>query len=150
MKYGKLRIAWTVTWGVVALFVVFLWWRSYWTLDLISQVDSSHIQTTVGSQNGAVYLAHFNAYEVYKGTGNPYQPHAWAYHSQDANAFKQQFSWVRRPNSLNISLPHWFVAIFVALIGALAWLPWRFSLRALLIATTLVAVGLGLIVWLAR
>jgi len=42
--------------------------------------------------------------------------------------------------------------IFVsAMILALAWLPWqrwKFGLRTLLIATTLVAIVLGLIVWL--
>lgn len=46
--------------------------------------------------------------------------------------------------------PYWFSAI---LVGTIAAIPWtrsynRFSLRTLLIAMTLVAVGLGLIVWL--
>jgi hypothetical protein len=34
------------------------------------------------------------------------------------------------------------------LLSYVPWIPWRFTLRALLIAATLVAVGLGLIVWL--
>ena len=34
--------------------------------------------------------------------------------------------------------------------GVAPWLRWRFSLRTLLIATTLVAVVLGLIVWSVR
>jgi hypothetical protein len=33
--------------------------------------------------------------------------------------------------------------------AALPWLPYRFSLRTMLIATTLVAIVLGLGVWLA-
>ena len=38
----------------------------------------------------------------------------------------------------------------VHLLPWLPWMPGRFSLRTLLIATTLVAVVLGLIVWLRR
>ena len=43
---------------------------------------------------------------------------------------------------------HWLPALLFAAVAAIPWLRWRFSLRTLLIATTLVAVVLGLIVWL--
>ncbi len=48
--------------------------------------------------------------------------------------------------------PHWIVALVAALVGALPWALKirRFSLRTLLIATTLVAVVLGLAVWASR
>jgi hypothetical protein len=47
-----------------------------------------------------------------------------------------------------VSVPHWFPVVVAAALAALPWLPGCFSLRTLLIATTLVAVGLGLIaVW---
>jgi hypothetical protein len=46
--------------------------------------------------------------------------------------------------------PHWFAMLTALAIAATPWLRWRFSLRTLLIATTLVAVVLGLIVWLSR
>jgi hypothetical protein len=45
---------------------------------------------------------------------------------------------------------HWFVIVPVAILGLIPSWPlirWQFSLRTLLIATTLVAVVLGLIVW---
>jgi hypothetical protein len=35
-------------------------------------------------------------------------------------------------------------------IATLPWFRWRFSLRTLLIVTTLIAVGLGLIVYFSR
>jgi hypothetical protein len=49
-------------------------------------------------------------------------------------------------------MPHWFVvSITVALSAAiLLRQPYRFSLRTLLFVTTLVAVVLGLIVWVRR
>jgi hypothetical protein len=44
--------------------------------------------------------------------------------------------------------PHWFLSALAATFAIVPWihkLRWRFSLRTLLIATTLVAVGLGTI-----
>jgi hypothetical protein len=43
-------------------------------------------------------------------------------------------------------VPHWFPVAILAAIGATPWIRWskRFSLRTLLVATTLVAVGLGI------
>jgi hypothetical protein len=51
-------------------------------------------------------------------------------------------------NSTGVMVPHWFGASSFASMAGLPFLRWRFSLRTMLIATTLVAVGLGLIVWL--
>jgi hypothetical protein len=48
-----------------------------------------------------------------------------------------------------LEFPHWFATVVVAGLGALPWFRWRFSLRALLIAITLVAAGLGLFVYAA-
>jgi hypothetical protein len=51
-------------------------------------------------------------------------------------------------------VPYWFLVILSAFITAVTgWLPWkrwRFSVRTLIVATTLVAVVLGLIVWFSR
>jgi hypothetical protein len=46
--------------------------------------------------------------------------------------------------------PHWLPALLSATLAVIPWISrsWRFSLRTLLIATTLVAVVLGLVVWL--
>jgi len=49
-----------------------------------------------------------------------------------------------------IVLPYWLCILVLALITVASWFPRRFSLRALLIGTTLVAVVLGLIAWLIR
>ena len=47
-------------------------------------------------------------------------------------------------------LPHWFAALCPAALAAIPWIRWRFSLRTLLIATTLVAAALGTILALSR
>src|SRR5918995_3829478 len=36
MKYGKLRIAWSVGWGLLCLLLIVLWVRSYWWNDFAS------------------------------------------------------------------------------------------------------------------
>jgi hypothetical protein len=48
------------------------------------------------------------------------------------------------------NVPDWLVVSLCVAIGFVPWLPWprQFSLRTLLIATTLIAVALGIIVWL--
>jgi hypothetical protein len=56
----------------------------------------------------------------------------------------------RQRKMMKLNLPHWFVVVLLASIAPIPWLPWskRFGLRTLLIATTLVAVALGVIVLL--
>jgi len=144
MRHRNLRIALSAFCGLACVLLLALWYRSYWTLDLINRCDSRHIMTTIGSQMGTVYFAHFDAYEAYKGTGNSYATHGWEYRTREAYALKQHFRWKRGSNSLSFNVPHWLPAIVAILVGAAIWLPLRFSLRTLLIATTLVAVLLKL------
>jgi hypothetical protein len=52
-----------------------------------------------------------------------------------------------------VMIPYWFLVVAIATLGTAPWirkLRWRFSLRTLLIATTLIGVVLGLIVWLSH
>ena len=55
-------------------------------------------------------------------------------------------------DGMHVGLPYWFLAFVPATIATIPWFRWskRFSLRTLLIATTLIAVVLGIIVWLSR
>jgi hypothetical protein len=46
-------------------------------------------------------------------------------------------------------VPYWSIMLCLAPIAALAWPSWQFSLRTMLIVTTLVAFVLGLGVWMA-
>ena len=58
------------------------------------------------------------------------------------------FEWNSDATSSILYIPFWFLVMLSAAVGTIPWLTYRFSLRTLLIATTLVAVVLGLIVWL--
>jgi hypothetical protein len=65
-------------------------------------------------------------------------------------AYYFDFQVLRPPRLLRIHCPHWLGVVFCVCLSFVPWLPWRFSLRTLLIATTLLAVVLGLIVAVLR
>jgi hypothetical protein len=61
------------------------------------------------------------------------------------------FKITETPAGESILFPDWFPIFLLAFLGYAPWSRhwnWQFSLRTLLIATTVVAVVLGLIVWL--
>jgi hypothetical protein len=97
---------------------------------------------------------------------------AWGYPQNRINSFHLDSSdmrWLKRPvtslrptwkygfgkfpnyTSLYLNLPHWLPIFLTAIFATLPWIRpcKRFSLRTLLVATTLVAVGLGLVVYLS-
>jgi hypothetical protein len=41
MRFRKLRIAWSVVWGVVAMLLIVLWVRSYWWMDAVGDATSA-------------------------------------------------------------------------------------------------------------
>jgi hypothetical protein len=59
------------------------------------------------------------------------------------------FSFKRNTSGVAYELPYWMLVIFASAVGIVLWTRWskRFSLRTLLVATAIVAVVLGLIVW---
>ena len=54
------------------------------------------------------------------------------------------------PSAWYVALPCWFLVITLGTLSGLPWVKWRFSLRTLLIATTLVAVVLGVVAMMPR
>lgn len=152
MKFRKLRIAWSVVWGALAVLLCVLWVRSYWSVDLLTRVgniNSLFLESRFGQLElsrgidtltnaffsaGSYHLqSEMNADFVRRG----YQRGIWG--SRFYCTFFSQGAW-------RLAVPHWFVASMFALTAGASWLPLRFSLRFLLVATTVVAILLGLIV----
>ena len=163
MKFRKLRIAWSVFWGLAGVLLLVLWVRSY------AQHDSYNWSRTHTTSDdllmfgaGRIALLHncdrpendgFNHYsQVFKGSGDM---RSWFRSSMPICGPDQMpihypagFGMSRTlPQDFVVTLPFWFAVLLFAGFAVAPWLPWRFSLRTLLIATTLVAVMLGLIVW---
>jgi hypothetical protein len=145
MRFRKLRIAWSVGWGLLAVLLVLLWVRSFWHIDII-EIRKPFPAVALGSGLETTLV------RIYR------QPmrSGWSFHSYSTrNQPKNEdailgFSYVLSDYDLSITMPHWFVASFIAIVAVLVWFSWRFSLRALLIATTLLAMLLGLTVFATR
>jgi hypothetical protein len=145
MKYRKLRITWSVAWGVVAVLLCVLWVRSYWYVDTFS-LGSYGNTHWLGSISGELRYA--------KPRG---QAHSLQWNTLPRESLRREsprgsilgFRGVMISSGIPI-VPHWFPLTIFTTLATVPWIKWRFSLRALLIATTLVAVVLGLVVWASR
>jgi len=56
MTYRKLRIAWSVACGIVAVLLCVLWVRSHWRHDSLAVAVSRSTLLVVGSDRGALKL----------------------------------------------------------------------------------------------
>jgi hypothetical protein len=152
MKHRKLRIPWSVTWGLLCVLLIALWVRSYHTQSTISIRDrASGYWTFLGSNSGTMYF-HRSAVETFRSPGSRPTPR-WYYHVGDASKPQAVFVWNSNVSRwpVGISFPYWLPVILAAVAATVPWLSWskRFSLRTLLMATTLFAVVLGLVVYAA-
>jgi hypothetical protein len=148
MKHRNFRIAWSVAWGVVAVLLCALWVRSYWCEDSISRFKSMR-------NAGVVHLRSYEGWllldrGLYSGDDD-----GWRYRADEilaSDPFAPNFEWTFVDERTRISAPHWCLASLVGAFAVVPWIRWsnRFSLRTLLIATTLIAVLLGIIVWMSR
>jgi hypothetical protein len=143
MKYRKLRIAWSVAWGVVAVLLCVLWVRSYWRGDVL-QFRSFPEDFGIGSAHGVIGAdGNINPLKYISSPG-------WKLLSYPMfeDMTPPPFLCKYAPSvGFELNLPHWFLSLVFGMLTTLPWIR-RFSLRTLLIATTLVAVGLGVVVWL--
>jgi hypothetical protein len=147
MRYRKLRIAWSVVCGIACVLLIALWVRSYGTGDVLNErITKTHAFTLVSQQGfcGALLFdptVHASPKWGLISVSSPtWQSPSWdfAIHSKSDRYVQAMVPW-------------WFVVLSVAIMSIITpRLKWRFSLRTLLIATTLVAVVLGLIVWAGR
>jgi hypothetical protein len=156
MRFRKLRIAWSVGWGLAAVLLIVLWVRSYWRADTAVVVVSQSKVIGFGSGLGSLAASlsdrvpgYFNqTWYIFCdtiGSSGDFRPQ-----SLSGNRKSFGFGITKQRSFTSIYAPCWFFVLVVGVLSSLPWLPWskRFSLRTLLIATTLVAVGLGLIVCL--
>jgi hypothetical protein len=148
INHRKLRIAWSVAWGIMAVLLVALWVRSYRSRDAILGWLPIPLYFQVDSDRGAIHLILNQEVATtqikVETTGAMGIAVPWAIRLYR----NPRFGWW-----FNVATPHWSLFLLSTILAASPWIrqsPWRFSLRTLLIATTLVAVVLGLIVWATR
>jgi hypothetical protein len=149
MRYRKLRIAWSVGCCIACVLLITLWVRSYWWHDYCrGPVAGTHGLYFDSAQGRIGASAFAPGMAEWIGASQPFDQ------SLEAMARRFRQDWVlgfgiTRVGNVNTYLvPHWFVAGSFAILGAVPWIR-RFRLCTLLIATTLVAVVLGLAVYAA-
>jgi hypothetical protein len=154
MTLRKLRIAWSVAWGLVVVLLLVLWVRSYWDKDtlILSRPGSTIFLSSVRGQIACSHTTFSDMPDVatdyrWEVTARP-KP-------DDVDAVQRGFSFHPGTwdNEFELTFPQWCTVLITAIAAAITWLPSplkRFTLRTLLIGTTLVAIVLGLIVWTAR
>jgi hypothetical protein len=161
LKYRNLRIAWSVGCGIACVLLIVLWVRSYWWVDTIIGPPYGSYRFGLASSNGWL-TARYKS-----GTLGPQAFPKWSWksmtHADLEKTYQQMEQSIKGTNATfkratfhfgwtedwGIQFPHWVPALFCGMLAGVGWmLPSKFSLRTLLIAITLVAVVLGLIVWL--
>ncbi len=152
-----LRIAFSATCLIACVLLIALWVRSYYSRDMTRGcIGGSPLHMSVTSLKGEVAIA----FDEWRGN-----PHPWMFgsvsNSENMIAVFSSvtgkpplswlgFRWHFKASLVVIVFPYWFLVLVPAAFTAIPWIHWkrRFSLRTLLIATTLIAGVLGLFVWL--
>ena len=143
MRIRKVRIAWSVFCGLSAVLLIVLWVRSYWWGEQVHY--STLLKTYYGIRSDCGYLIGLQGdFRPWRST--PGWLYTRAVPTRDWHSFTFKWNSKRRI----FALPQWLVAILFATAAGCPWFRYRFSLRSLLIATTLVAVVLGLMAWTVR
>jgi hypothetical protein len=155
-RWFWLRVAVSTFFGLLTVALCVLWVRSYWYWDSV-RAGYPPCLYAMDSANGEFAVGGFA----------PTDPDlkvvpSWKYVCGDS---ERSMSFVRidRATTLGrvgfafgfdgsgfgIAFPYWFPVMLCSGVGLVLWKNWtpRFSLRTLLIATTLLAVVLGLLMW---
>jgi hypothetical protein len=179
MGYRKLRIAWSVALGLVAVLLCVLWVRSYWWKDsarcpltnvlIDPSVRKYAVQTINGEQSihvsQVLIIKSFEGRLTLRARGQNLDAPGWfrsywgvtSYGYKDLRPRRNErqlpaFGYGFDLDGRYIRFPYLLPVVLCATFATIPWLPLsrRFSLRALLFATTLVAILLGAIVYAVK
>jgi len=142
-----LRIGWTAICGVLCVLLIGLWVRSYWRWDVESIYWPGTYSYALESLHGRLFIV-----GTYAPDGNgffSYSLPAPLHCDLDSYANSFGFAFAIGPTVEWFGAPYWSLLTAAVAFAVGPWTAWskRFSLRTLLVATTLVAIVLGLIVW---
>jgi hypothetical protein len=135
----SLRIAWSVAFGIFSVLLVALWVRSYWIADFVSFTSPTRT-FDLWSRDETTNIYHLN--HLAFGERIAFQEYGWDFRSEPSSPVVERFK-TNLPSTFYVRFPIYLLVIPFAVIACVPWLPWTFSVRTLLIATTLVAVLLG-------
>jgi hypothetical protein len=134
-----LRITFLVGCSILCLLLIVLWVRSYWWIEYASVIRSKRAEYVVSCDRGRIVLSGgFTALQPGIRLGPKEVP--IRFRAGSVLGYSGPVRWVSC----------WLATMTTAAVVALTWIRWRFSLRTLLVAATLVAVGLGVVVMMLK
>ena len=141
----RLRIATSVLFGIVTVALCLLWVRSCYARDEFVVSGKSGTRTTIATDRGGILLMRLSNMRNWDG---------WKYRSTNPSPLPPKYNWEYTQDRKWLVAPIWGFCIAAFAIAFASVAPWQraasYSVRTMLIATTLVAVVLGLGVWLGR
>lgn len=149
-----LRIAWSAACVAACLLLIALWVRSYWVIEGIGRGRRTSPEATlvlIISNNGTLAFVRESVPATLNFVADITDD--WSYRrTRPEFAAEERFSWTLNNKVFEVQFPTWLPVLFLAGAAVVPWmeLKWRFSLRALLIFTVIVAVAFGLVTWLVR
>ena len=155
MRFRRVRIAVSVFFALVAVALCVLWVRSQDHIDRLTWHYRRPRAIQVGTEPGRIDIKVFtDAPTIIPATNSHPSRQLWTPFVETMRLYGGVTNWtpeiMNDPSGTIIAIPQWLLVTMLGLFASASWLITRFSLRALLIATTLLAVLLGLGVWLAR
>jgi len=148
MRFRKLRIAWSVFWGLAAVLLIVLWVRSLHTSDRVS-----------GPLPGSGFVIMSRSGGLGIGIWRRDAGEGWTLHtspSQKANLPYKNLGFAEfmvNADMYRVRWRYWCLILISVALATASWIrriEWRFTTRTLLIALTLVAVVLGVVMWSVR
>lgn len=148
MQYRRLRICISAFFGVLTLLLCVLWARSYWWFEGYT-IKPSVYYGGIGWTAGTLLIEGISP-------GNPQVAAGYVCRPIDKSSVRTLgFEYTRWNKAFSLAMPIYTLVLLTSVLTALPviqrewiYLPNRFSLRTLLIATTIIAAMLGLVVWL--
>jgi hypothetical protein len=141
-----LRIAFSAGCGILCLLLIVHWVRSFRLNEIVTKEVGGKV-TTIGSGTGTAYFVRIVRRPV---AGMLLPPPGWRLISNTATPVERSFMWTSSASLTFVQLPYWCLIATCIGFAAVPWATWRFSLRTLLIVTTLTAVILGAIVYAVK
>jgi len=145
-----LRVAFSITCLIACVLLTALLVRSY-RYDKTTNINGEKVQRLLSSQNrlftawsklGAIHLC------ISRPLSSPTPEVGWETHFAAERLLG--FGLLIEGTSIALRIPYWFTIAATCSVAVFPWtrcFSWKFSLRTMLIATTLFAVILGLIMW---
>ncbi len=147
MRFRKLRIAFSATCLVACALLIALRVRSRYAIDDFGGPLLGSLGFGFMSRSGGLGLI------LRQQVSSEWFINTWSTMEISTPPYQTALGFVEylvTPDAYRVRVPYWFLVSLSATFATLPWLRRRFILRTLLIATTLVAVMLGLIAYVTK